>query len=256
MCRLERKELVALSKPGSRLSAAAQERARILFSNGEDIAYGYAFTSCFNFSSSVRDWNDKHLYLQSKRSQGLIANASIEKASLFSLWKKEKIRKPLPEFSIALHIRHTNAKDSGGEDRGEEECLRTVIEAYMPEGAVCVVYLASDRVATLSRMAKYIGILLSLSLFPSFLVTTCPFLALLYLEMPHNSMVCYSDEHGCDVRMSRKESHKRLRRTHTSEHGPWGDGFTSIADIELLSRADHFIGSAGASTDIRTTTLR
>ena len=80
----------------------------------------------------------------------------------------------------------------------------------MPENYQCVVFLASDREATISRMAEFI------------------------------------DSRGCDIQITRRETHKRVKRSTTNlEHGPWGDGFNSIADIELLSRADHFIGSAG-----------
>ena len=68
---------------------------------------------------------------------------------------KEAI-KPLPEFVVALHIRHTNPRDNGKEDQGEEECLRNVLEWFQPPNTQCVVHIASDREMTLNRMLEYI----------------------------------------------------------------------------------------------------
>ena len=220
--RLERRELVALSKLGSLLTPAALERAKILFSNGEDMAYGYAFRTCFTFSPHLIQWNQNHLKLESKYVNNLPVPS---KRSYSSLWltntasyltkswaneKKELKGSYGNEFKVGLHVRHMDPRDNGKEDKGEEECLRQVLEWYKPEDAECTVYLASDREKTINRMAAYI------------------------------------DTKGCHTVITRRELHRHIRRkpSTNSEHGPWGDGLNAAADVELLSRVDHFIGSA------------
>ena len=218
--RLERHELVSLSKPGSRLSPQALERAQILFGNGEDLAYGYAFKTCFQFSPYLIQWNQNHLRLQSKHlhTSSLSEKKSVSSSSLSSWFRRvswvedEKKRSNADggEFKVGLHIRHMNARDNGKEDKGEEECLRQVLEWYKPDNTQCTVYLASDRELTINRLAAYI------------------------------------DKKGCHTVIAKREQHRHIRRKPSTnlEHGPWGDGLNAVADIELLSRADHFIGSA------------
>ena len=217
--RLERHELVALSKSGSLLTRAALERARILFSNGEDLAYGHAFKACFKFSPYLVEWNQNHLKLKSKYADTLSNSKKVSSSWVTKITSyltqisndmRSKQRVIDGDFKVGLHVRHMNPRDNGKEDKGEEECLRQVLEWYKPEGATCTVYLASDREMTINRLAAYI------------------------------------DMKGCHTVIARREQHRHIRSKPSTniEHGPWGDGLNAVADVELLSRADHFIGSA------------
>ena len=147
-------------------------------------------------------------------------------------------------FVLAVHLRHTSSSDTGAVDhQGEIQCIQGMLEAHVPkfssrqqqmqyiEGArkrtnissifalekalpklSCLVLIASDRSAAQERVSREVSAL------------GCE-----VQSSPHSS-----ESVGMDYKPEKGGS----------EHGPFGGSIFPIADIELLSHADAFIGSA------------
>jgi len=155
-------------------------------------------------------------------------------------------REPLPslqgdEFVLSMHVRHTDPADTGAEDRrGELSCMLQTLAGFgvikrnggdasaSASGSSedyskvrgCVLLLASDRPATITRLtaaAKGLG---------------CSVRVADHIASGNSNSNSNSNSKGA----AGKESALAAR-------GPWRDSLSSVADLELLTHADAFIGS-------------
>ena len=122
-------------------------------------------------------------------------------------------------ITIAIHLRHVDRTDQGLLRNGEEECLsalvnherhriynnKTITNNNNNNHSDCMLFLATDRVKTYDLM-KSVAVKLH-----------------------------------CDLIVAAKNNNNN-NNNNNGEHGPWADGISVLVDIDLLSRADHFIG--------------
>ncbi len=102
----------------------------------------------------------------------------------------------------------------------------------------CLVLLASDRSATLTRLRRDIRSL-------GCAVQTAP----RNIEESQNPVIQSAHDTPIDSLLTTvisaiNEHDEKVTRKHVHEHGPYKDGILPIADLEFLSHADAFIGSA------------
>lgn len=79
-CSLERHEILALSKPGAKLSSDSRERAKILFANGEEMAYGIVIRLVFTsiHRDSIHDLSCKRRLCISSMFQLFLYSGGLE----------------------------------------------------------------------------------------------------------------------------------------------------------------------------------
>ena len=104
---------------------------------------------------------------------------------------------------------HTRHQNSGDSGTDVNAALECVQKILDKNEArlPCVLFVASDRIATIETLQNA------------------------------------SSGLNCDVVVSKRT----VQKTWLSEHGPWANSGSTLLDVELLSRADYFIGSPGSS---------
>ena len=202
--RLERQEMYAYYFRGNALSASSRNRSSILFSEGSDYAYGLMFRKMFSFSTSITD-----------------ANRMAEFAS-----RNDSEINPVPinqtiYFTLAVHLRHPRPHDFGNHAAVKEEsCIIEAVQKAINNSLIgqastqsnrdsfrCTMLISSDReeaIRRLERLAKKIQ---------------------------------------CSAVTAYRHWPKQRTTRFKNDHGLWTDSRVVLSDVELLSHADHFIGS-------------
>ena len=128
----DRREMSVLSLPFAQLGNDSKQRASILFSLGEDAAYGYVLRSVFQFTDAIKSQNSAPL-----------------------------LAAPNNTLYIGLHLRHSSSSEEGAKElAGEKQCLEQTIKfAVLGDGQnkttrPCVVLVASDRFLSLDRVRQ------------------------------------------------------------------------------------------------------
>lgn len=200
------------------LSDEAAERARILFENGAEFAFGTLFRVAFKFTDKVKAMNDELLAQGQTQGQRRLLDANMTKQS--------------ETLIVALHLRHFGKIELGEEDTGEAKCMAALFSRVNDSRRLHQrrLQLASssgppphhDRsTAMFSRCAILIA-------------SDRP------LSVRRNAMAMH-EQYGCTI-ISRSDNGQRFRYGE-DEHGPSSDGDSSVADVELLSRAHVLMGT-------------
>ena len=205
---LEQREAAALATPHATLGEAARRRAVQLFSHGEGVAYGAAFSAAFAPADAVvagvrlrRD--DARKSRSTTRQWGMMGGSRLSTSSSASSASASSasslLTRGAAEASIGMHLRHQRMNDDGLKLAGAAACLDQ-LSLRQPR---CAVLLAADRNATIAHAPAAFGRLCSV----------------------------VSVARGAGTPMSNRE------------HGPWA-GAAVAQDVELLATSTHgFIGT-------------
>lgn len=111
-----------------------------------------------------------------------------------------------PPFFFGLHLRHSSMEDLHGMEHGETACLKKLISDLLPTGRSCVILVATDRPEKVEEYSRT------------------------------------NFQEGCKVIFSNHTISPAVI-INRIEHGPF-TGAVAMCDLELLSRADVFLGSS------------
>lgn len=265
---LERHELVsfALKKINSSTYSNEEEairRAKIIFGEHggfEFEGYGSLFRTAFSASAKMEkllDWTERIMHFQtdSNRSNIIITNRGDKNfKNGTSLYRSNEY-----DSIVALHTRHTIRTDLGHQDKGEDRCLQIIlgedqglqsqtineennnrfgrkIDSFVgnvSETRVtkCLVILATDRHIAFERVKEAITSKFNCDV----------------LHTHHAINVLHSPLYNFTSNIPAKSVNVSSTTNNVNtgnEHGDWGDGVISVADLLLLSRARRFIGSS------------
>lgn len=163
------------------LTEQARKRAKSLLSNGVDFLYGLVFRETLAFRKDV-----------------------------FPAFEVQVQTHSAP-VTFALHSRHSKTSDDGSNVKREIECLEEVLKNHSNDES-CLVYLLSDRPATLAALTDYL--------------------------LGRND--------SCQGVVT---SHT-VGKSFTDEHGPFA-GIGYFEDLHLASQARHgFVGHSRSSSDL------
>ena len=174
---------------------------------------------------------------------------------------------PNATFILALHLRHANRDDTGEVDkRGEMDCVRAMLSLHVPSFAqwqmtAHLIKSLSLRIEALDRQTTSQQISVQLQYKQdnlermqkerSDLQRSLPRLGCAVLIASDRAATIKRIEKevrdiGCDAWYAPRANRKpaEMSGTVNNEHGPFRDGIEPIADLELLSHADAFIGSS------------
>lgn len=207
----EMHEFYGLSVPNARLSPASKQRAKILFRNGEDFAYGMLFRTSFRFQNFIVQ-NNNRAVMAGNLSQLVLTPSTLDPQALQFGGAHHRGHKR-EHLVIGVHLRHsgTSGDDAHTIDKQGMACLNLVLgrlhNQSVPSAAhsanrQCTVLLVSDRNQSINYWRE-------------------------------------SSEMPCNI----------ITTTHTKSHIEWTEhgpftGEIAMHDIELASRADVFIGSS------------
>ena len=163
------------------LTEQARKRAKSLLSNGVDFLYGLVFRETLAFRKDV-----------------------------FPAFQVQVQTHSAP-VTFALHSRHSKTSDDGSNVKREIKCLKEVLKNYS-NAESCLVYLLSDRSATLAALTDY-------------------------LQGRNDSCQGVVASHT-------------VGKSFTDEHGPFA-GIGYFQDLHLASQARHgFVGHGRSSSDL------
>ena len=146
---LEQREAAALAAPHATLGEVARRRAVQLFSHGEGVAYGAAFSAAFAPAGVVATGG------RLRRSDAQLNGNS--RKSRATPRPRSTVGGDTTAASIGMHLRHQSTSDTGLDLRGPAACLRQ-LSLRQPR---CTVLLAADRNATIEHAPAAFGRLCS-----------------------------------------------------------------------------------------------
>jgi len=157
-------------------------------------------------------------------------------------------------FVLSVHLRHMSRGDTGEQDkRGELSCVRSVLEQHVPgfnkwQADAQKLLLAKQKVAKSSKTDKSVERAEILEMERALPKLGCTVLLASDRAATIVRMREAVEALGCAVAFAPRVGPIMSRSAEPaaslgSEHGPFRDGVLPVADLELLSHADAFIGS-------------